>query len=65
MKNTTFVSETSILITLPDDEIQFFDDVTKIIVRGSTLYIHRSHFLPDFDDVVKIENAINYAQYRR
>ena len=64
MKNTTFASETAILIKLPD-EIHFFDDVTKVVAKGSTLYIHRSHFQPDHDDVVKIENAISYEQYRK
>lgn len=65
MKNTTFASETAILIKLPDDEILLFNDVTKVVAKGSTLYIHRSHFQPDHDDVVKIENAISYEQYRK
>ena len=65
MKNTTFASETAILIKLPDDEILLFNDVTKVVAKGSTLYIHRSQFQPDFDDVVKIENAISYEQYRK
>lgn len=63
MKSTTFASETAILIKLPYDEIHFFDDVTKVVAKGSTLYVHRNK--SGYDDVVKLENVIGYEQHRK
>lgn len=61
MKSTTFTSETSILVILPDDELIKFDDVTKVTVKGTTIYVHRNKF--GYDDVVKLENVQNFNKY--
>lgn len=62
MKNATFASETSILINLQNDVIIKFDDVTKVVAKGTTLYVHRNK--SGFDDVIKMENVIRFQKVK-
>lgn len=62
MKNTKYAVETTILVVEPDDMITKFDDVTKVVIKGSTIYVHRNK--SGFDDVIKMENVIRFQEVK-
>lgn len=62
MKTTKYTVETAILVVEPDDMITKFDDVTKVVVKGSTIYVHRNK--SGFDDIVKMENVVKFQEVR-
>lgn len=62
MKTTKYAVETAILVVEPEDMITKFDDVTKVVVKGSTIYVHRNK--SGFDDVVKMENVVKFQEVR-
>lgn len=61
MKNTTYASETAVLLVTANDVVRMFENVIKVVVKGSTAYVHVN--CSGYDDVRKIDDVVSYSEY--